>query len=157
MNGRVLDYSFHSNSGMISGDDGNRYTFNGAQWRDAANPVRGMRVDFEARDGSAFAIYRALTTSGVAVLSGEKNKIVAGVLAILLGEFGVHKFYLGFTQPGIIMAAIGGISFLLSFLLIGVPIFLAICVIAVIEGIIYLTKTDEEFEQTYIVEKKQWF
>ena len=55
------------------------------------------------------------------------------------------------------MAAIGGISFLLSFLLIGVPIFLAICVIAVIEGIIYLTKTDEEFEQTYIVEKKQWF
>ena len=30
-------------------------------------------------------------------------------------------------------------------------------VIGVVEGIIYLTKTDEEFYQTYVVEKKAWF
>jgi hypothetical protein len=30
-------------------------------------------------------------------------------------------------------------------------------IIGLIEGIIYLTKTDEEFYQTYVVEKKAWF
>jgi len=30
-------------------------------------------------------------------------------------------------------------------------------IIGLIEGIMYLTKTDEEFYQTYVVEKKAWF
>ena len=30
-------------------------------------------------------------------------------------------------------------------------------VLAWVEGIIYLMKTDEEFYQTYVVEKKAWF
>ena len=30
-------------------------------------------------------------------------------------------------------------------------------IIGIIEGIIYLTKSDEEFVQTYIVNKKPWF
>jgi hypothetical protein len=30
-------------------------------------------------------------------------------------------------------------------------------VIGVVEGIIYLTKTDEEFHQTYVVGRKPWF
>lgn len=49
MTGQVLDYSFETNSGIISGDDGNRYTFTGPDWNETANPSRGMRVDFEAQ------------------------------------------------------------------------------------------------------------
>lgn len=74
----------------------------------------------------------------------DNKKLAAGLLAILLGGLGVHKFILGYTKEGIIQLILGflcGIGF----------------VIGLIEGIIYLTKTDEEFYQTYQVGKKGWF
>ena len=73
----------------------------------------------------------------------ENKKIIAGVLAIVLGGLGIHKFILGYTQEGIIQLLIGlcGIGYIIGF----------------IEGIIYLTKSDEEFYQTYQVGKKGWF
>ncbi|MRX40757.1 NINE protein [Flavobacterium sp. LC2016-23] len=76
----------------------------------------------------------------------ENKKVVAGVLAILLGGLGVHKFILGYTQEGIIQLVIGIVSCGAISGLIGL-----------VEGIIYLTKTDEEFYQTYQVGKKGWF
>ena len=74
----------------------------------------------------------------------ENKKILAGVLAIVLGGFGVHKFILGYTQEGII-------QLILSFAC-GLG-----ALIGLVEGIIYLTKTDQEFYQTYQVGKKGWF
>ncbi|WP_316634934.1 TM2 domain-containing protein [uncultured Flavobacterium sp.] len=74
----------------------------------------------------------------------ENKKVVAGILAILLGALGIHKFYLGYTKEGII-------QILLNFLF-GIG-----GLIGVIEGIIYLTKTDEDFYQTYQVGEKVWF
>jgi TM2 domain-containing membrane protein YozV len=71
------------------------------------------------------------------------SRVTCGVVAILLGGLGIHKFMLGMTGPGII-------TILLSCCGVG-------GIIGLIEGIIYLTKTDEEFYQTYVVEKKQWF
>lgn len=79
----------------------------------------------------------------------ESKRILAGVLAILLGTLGVHKFVLGMTTPGIIMLAVSLVSCGFA-----API---ISLIGLIEGIIYLTKTDEEFHRIYEVEKKQWF
>ncbi|HEX5790258.1 MAG TPA: TM2 domain-containing protein [Luteolibacter sp.] len=72
-----------------------------------------------------------------------KSKVVAGVLALLLGGWGVHKFYLGYTKEGII-------QIVLSFLCVGY-------IIAIIEGIMYLTKSDEEFAATYVTGRKGWF
>jgi TM2 domain-containing membrane protein YozV len=75
----------------------------------------------------------------------ESKRIVAGILGILLGSLGIHKFYLGYTTPGIIQLVLG------------------ICtggiagIIGLVEGIIYLTKSDEEFIETYQVGKKEWF
>ena len=77
------------------------------------------------------------------------NKIAAGVCGILIGSLGIHKFILGLTTPGIIMAMV-------SILTCGVG-GLAMSIIGFIEGIIYLSKTDEDFYQTYAVEKKSWF
>jgi TM2 domain-containing membrane protein YozV len=76
----------------------------------------------------------------------ESKKTVAGILAILLGGFGVHKFYLGMPTPGII-------TLVLTVVTCG-----ATGIIGLIEGIIYLTKTDEEFIRLYQSENpKQWF
>ena len=75
----------------------------------------------------------------------ENKKIVAGVLALLLGSLGVHKFVLGYTTEGII-------QILLSIVSCGI-----LGIIPFIEGIIYLVKTDEEFYQTYQVNKRGWF
>ena len=78
-------------------------------------------------------------------IPGAEKKITAGVCGILLGAFGVHKFILGYTTQGIIQivitictCGIGGI-------------------IGLIEGIIYLTKSDEDFVKIYIQGKKGWF
>ena len=43
----------------------------------------------------------------------EKSKLVAGLLGIFLGGFGVHKFYLGYTKEGIIMLAVWLVGLLL--------------------------------------------
>ena len=75
--------------------------------------------------------------------AGADKKIVAGILGILLGGLGIHKFYLGYTKEGII-------QIILSFVCVG-------GIIGLIEGIIYLTKSDEEFVNTYITNKKGWF
>ena len=75
----------------------------------------------------------------------ENKKILAGILAIVIGSLGVHKFILGYTQEGIIQIVI-------SIVTCGIG-----GIIPLIEGIIYLTKSDEEFYQTYQVGKRAWF
>jgi len=65
---------------------------------------------------------------------GANKKMPAGICGILLGGLGIHKFYLGMTGAGVIMLVIG----------------LLTCstvsgIIGLIEGIIYLTKSDEDF------------
>ncbi len=86
-----------------------------------------------------------------------KSKIVAGVLAIVVGGLGIHKFYLGYIVPGIVLIVATIISLLTAILLIGLVGLLVIGVICLIEGILYLTKSDEEFHETYVENKKAWF
>ena len=74
---------------------------------------------------------------------GADKKLTAGICAILLGWLGVHKFILGYTNEGIIQLVLGVLS-------------CGLTNIIVIEGIIYLTKSDEEFVRT-IQGKKGWF
>ncbi len=77
------------------------------------------------------------------------KKLAAGLCGILLGSLGVHKFILGLTKPGIIMLVATIVTCGIASAVTGI--------IGLIEGIIYLTKSDEEFYQTYAVEKKEWF
>ena len=57
MTGQILDYSVQTNAGFISGDDGNRYTFTGADWQEMGPPSAGTRVDFDTSGNAATAIY----------------------------------------------------------------------------------------------------
>ncbi len=79
----------------------------------------------------------------------ENKKLIAGIFAIVLGPLGIHKFILGYQKEGIIMV-------LVSFLTCGIGAGV-MGLIGLIEGIIYLTKTDEEFYEMYQVNQKTWF
>ena len=77
---------------------------------------------------------------------------MAAVICILkVAAFGIHKFYLGYKNEGIAML----LGTLLGSLLIIGP--LVMNLISFIEGIIYLTKTDSDFEVQYILGHKGWF
>ena len=85
--------------------------------------------------------------------ASPKDHVAAGLLAIFLGAFGVHKFYLGYNTQGFIMLAI---SILAGLFTIGLAVGV-IWVIAVVEGILYLTKSQSEFERVYVYGKREWF
>lgn len=87
--------------------------------------------------------------SGNAPPFDSSKRIVAGVFAIVMGSLGIHKFILGYTTAGLIMCLVtiftcgyGGLIFF--------PIGIA-------EGIIYLSKSDEDFYRTYVLNKREWF
>ncbi|UYW01154.1 TM2 domain-containing protein [Flavobacterium agricola] len=75
----------------------------------------------------------------------NQKKVLAGIFGIILGSLAIHKFYLGYTKTGIIQ------------LLICIITCGAGGILGLIEGILYLTKSDEEFYNTYIKNKKEWF
>ena len=126
MRGKVLSYDDYTGAGLISGDDGARYTFTrGGLMGGAREAFPGQQVDFEVADGVATNIY--ITAGAPLNLSGDKNKIVAALLA----------FFLGWITFGIIPFIVG--------------------VIAFVEFIIYLVKPDAEFHRDYVVGNKSWF
>ena len=91
-------------------------------------------------------------------IPGQGNRVIAGIFGILLGAFGVHKFIAGLNTGGVIMLCttigsffVSGFCCMLAF----APLVMAI--IGVIEGIMYLCCTDEEFYFKYVVQKRQWF
>lgn len=63
------------------------------------------------------------------------NKLTAGLLALFLGGFGIHKFYLGESSSGIwyLLFCWTGITEIIGF----------------IDGIQYLVMSDEEFDRKY--------
>lgn len=75
----------------------------------------------------------------------QSKRVLAGVMGLLFGGWGVHKFVLGMPLAGflqiLITIATCGLGGLIGF----------------IEGIIYLTKSDEQFYQLYMVQKRSWF
>ena len=79
----------------------------------------------------------------------SNKKLAAGLTGIFLGAFGVHKFILGYTKPAVIMLVV-------SLLTCGVGYFV-LQVIGIIEGVIYLTKSNAEFEAEYLDGQKDWF
>lgn len=94
---------------------------------------------------------------GLASAGGDNKKVLVGVLAIIFGQLGVHKFMLGYQKEGIILLVATVIGYATMCLIFGSFIVMATSIIGLIEGIIYLTKSDEEFYNTYQVGKKPWF
>jgi len=85
--------------------------------------------------------------------AGSKRRVTAGLLGIFLGGLGIHKFYLGYNKAGVIMILVSFAGGLLTWGLAA----LAAGVVGLIEGIIYLTMTDADFERVYVAGRKEWF
>lgn len=149
MKGSILDYQPDSRSGVISGDDGQRYQFDASQWQGSEEIGAGRSVDFVANGDKAESIY---PDKAAANNAASTKKIAAALLAFFLGAFGAHKFYLGYTKQGVIMLVV----FLLGFILLGLPS-IVIGVIAFVEFVIYLTKSDDEFDRIYVQGVRPWF
>lgn len=77
--------------------------------------------------------------------SQESKRVLAGVMGVVLGGLGIHRFVLDDVKGGILRIVITVVTCGLGNL------------IGLIEGIIYLTKSNDEFVQTYQVDKKAWF
>jgi TM2 domain-containing membrane protein YozV len=66
-----------------------------------------------------------------------KDKTAAGILGILLGGLGIHQFYLGSVGTGLILIAV-------TFITCGIG-----AVLGLIEGIMILVMSDEDFNKRY--------
>jgi TM2 domain-containing membrane protein YozV len=126
-----------------------------AQWQraDALPDLAGLFSKPMAPPPSPYGALPDYATPGMhdvsAVASVNSTRLAAGVFGILLGGLGVHKFILGYTGTGLTMLLISVCSFFVL-----TPV---MHLIGLIEGIIYLTKSDAEFYQTYVAHKKAWF
>lgn len=101
MKGKILDFSISEGQGIISGDDNNRYTFAGKEWKSRLHPQAGKRVDFDADGRNAIAVYldELTSESGDASQSGQvkndgyyrssNNKALSGVCAGLADKWNV--------------------------------------------------------------------
>ncbi|WP_298792116.1 NINE protein [uncultured Allomuricauda sp.] len=117
---------------------------------DKAKEAAGDFADEAKKTANEFA-------EGIKGAGGDNKKMLAGILAILLGSLGVHKFILGYNKEGFILLGFSIVAYILVCFVIGAFLAWIPGVIGLIEGIIYLTKSDEEFYNTYQVGKKPWF
>lgn len=77
MKGKILDFSIQTNTGIISAEDGKRYSFVGTEWKEQAVPVRGNSVDFELNEqGQATGVYLEMAAVPVkASVSAQGNTL----------------------------------------------------------------------------------
>nr|WP_299170515.1 TM2 domain-containing protein [uncultured Allomuricauda sp.] len=113
---------------------------------DKAKEAAGDFADEAKKTANEFA-------EGIKGAGGDNKKMLAGILAIVLGGLGIHKFILGYNKEGIILLVC---TIILGIVTCGMAN-MVVWVVTVVEGIIYLTKSDEEFYNTYQVGKRPWF
>ncbi len=83
----------------------------------------------------------------------KSKRLTSGLLGLFFGGFGAHKFVLGYTKEGLIYL---GVSIIGGIITCGGALAVT-SILALIESIMLLTKTPEEFKRTYIDNKKGWF
>ena len=83
----------------------------------------------------------------------QKDHIAAGLLAVFLGMFGMHKFYLGYNQAAFTMLAVTVVGSIVTFGIAGAVIW----ILAIVEGLIYLTKSQADFDEIYVKRTRDWF
>ncbi|MGZ8351630.1 MAG: TM2 domain-containing protein [Allosphingosinicella sp.] len=146
MRGQVLGVDSRTGDGIVTGEDGRRYSFKPLDWAARGEPAIGMQVDFETHESRALSIFPVPGTSPPPVaaprpapLHDDRNKYIAAVIAFVIGPLGIHRFYLGRTGSGIAMVIL---SCTIVGLLVTVPW-------AFIDMIRYLIMSDREFADRY--------
>lgn len=114
MTGVILDYSVQNNSGIISGDDGKRYTFKNSDWKSSnLMPEKNTKVDFEANEnGEALNIYVLQQTPQMQqniVVNGVSNSSAA-IVSFVFGLVGIFSSWWLFGIPSIVAIITGHIA-----------------------------------------------
>ncbi len=122
-------------------------------WQGDLRISEHARSDDEAFEPSYGSMSTAARRSYASESIRQKDHVSAGLLAIFLGLFGVHKFYLGCNNTGFIMLAVSIIGGICTFGLAAAVIW----ILAIIEGFIYFSKTQTEFERIYVLNQRDWF
>ena len=146
MRGQVLGVDRRTGDGIVTGEDGRRYSFKPDDWAAKGEPAIGMLVDFETQETRALTIFpvpgtapASVPTAVPAAGANDRNKYVAALIAFLLGPLGIHRFYLGRTGSGIAML-------LLSCTIVGLAVSIPW---AFIDMIRYLIMSDRDFATRY--------
>lgn len=147
MRGQVLGVDTRTGDGIVTGEDGRRYSFKPLDWAARGEPAVGMEVDFETHESRAMSIFPVPGTSPPPVALGaesrplddDRNKYIAALIAFFIGWLGIHRFYLGRTGSGIAMV-------ILSCTIVGLFLTLPW---AFIDMIRYLMMSDREFAERY--------
>ncbi|HYW16456.1 MAG TPA: TM2 domain-containing protein [Allosphingosinicella sp.] len=147
MRGQVLGVDTRTGDGIVTGEDGRRYSFKPLDWAAKGEPAIGMKVDFETHESRALSIFPVPGTSpppaaarpALGPLDDDRNKYIAALIAFFIGWLGIHRFYLGRTGSGIAMV-------ILSCTLVGLLVTLPW---AFVDMIRYLIMSDREFAERY--------
>ena len=160
MRGQILVFNEQKEVGAIATDDGRRFLFHVKDWQDVVPPERGMAVSFMLdADGRARQVQLALPDTAAAPASAPpsapplaqrpKRKPVITLLALFLGIFGAHRFYMGAWGWGLVQLL--GVPMVIGMMFAVLPplgglLYFAAVVFIVVESIRYIWMSDAEFD-----------
>ena len=158
--GLIIDMS--GGVGTITGEDGSSYNLITEDILVNTKQIEGRglvghKVFFIPNGAQAKRVIVRDDILGIYIVAadgsfiGNGDRLISAIIAVLLGLIGAHKFYLGYKSQGILMFLAGTVGWLLIF-----PPFISF-VISIAEAFIYLSKTDQEFYDTYIAKERGWF
>lgn len=157
MRGQILVFNEQKEAGAIVTTDGQRFLFHIRDWQDIVPPERGMAVDFTLDDNNRASQVQLTLPDRATVPPAQatplaqrpKRKPVLTLLALFLGIFGAHRFYMGAWGWGlaqslgflILSAILGALLPALAGLL-----YLAMLVFIWVEVIRYICMSDATFD-----------
>lgn len=111
MQGKILEYDIQKSSGLISGNDGKRYSFHNAEWKSKnIYPAQNMSVDFTQNDDNATQIY-AINRSYESIQSpnARENSSLA-IISFVFGVVGFLSSWWLFSIPSLVAIITGHIA-----------------------------------------------
>ena len=156
MRGQILAYVADKEMGLIATAEGQRLSFRTADWMEVIPPERGMAVECVALDAHRASQVQLALPEAVAappapqpLAQRPKRKPVLTLLALFLGYYGAHRFYMGAWGWGLVqllgLPVLVGILFALLPPL-GVLLLLGAIVFTIVEYVRYIWMSDAEFD-----------
>lgn len=165
MRGQILVFNEQKEAGAIVTEDGRRILFHAKDWEDVVPPDRGMAVSFmldtdnrarqvqlalpAAAPSAATTPHASMPPAAPPLALRPKRKPVITLLALFLGFFGAHRFYMGAWGWGLVQLL--GVPMVLGVMFAVLPalgglLYVAAVGFIVLESIRYIWMSDAEFD-----------